>query len=798
MINIEVGALIANRYHVLGQLGTGGMGTVYRVMDRELDNEIVALKLLHPHLAQDEKVFARFRNEVLIARSLAHPNIIRIYDIGKAETGYSYISMEFVEGYSLAERLSRRKNIPGMPEEPLAFAEVLSIFYRIALGVGYAHERGVIHRDLKPANVMISRTGEVKLADFGMARILGTQTQITQSGQQLGTPDYMSPEQIRGESTDASCDIYALGIIAYELAASEKPFRADSAVALAFKHLNEEIPKLSALGKNIPRWYEAMTEKAARKDKNERFKSAYEFAEVILEHAPQVDDTGYRFGTSTVRVSSQKRTGDGGTTTTKPQAVTEDTPYELGLDHSQLQGDRWEFSSRGDSQSAATAAMVGTEQHHRWRFTATSSGVVLLFLVTVALALPRVSNGANEAVSSWLRSHSATSSSFWAKLLGVTLDSQPIAVASNDMGNVSVNSDVSPVSPTVAVENTTTERATQPVVEPSAEALVVASSEGTLRPELAPSLAPASEPTETTQKAEPTPEENPLSFQITLHRGESRTPTNTFPLDSLSSAHWEVSVGGAGPDSGKELVEKISINLFDPRSSKIVGKLEPKLLASREGKVVIGGTFSPLARADIAVGSYRLDMPHSGEVAATQGLSFYRAKVVATPARDTMNDQAGVRVVSIPENPATGQPTTSASLPSARSPIVNAGLSADSVTPSSMPIPLEPSLPEESVNLEQYSGSLVIDGDGGSRASRPMTLRLEQSGETIRGSAAIDGYGEFRIEGKLLARGYVELILQNEQHAVKLTATKRERQLRGRYYIDSEQKRGAWEATLLR
>ncbi|MBP9838498.1 MAG: serine/threonine protein kinase, partial [Proteobacteria bacterium] len=228
--NFDEGVIIATRYQLCERLGAGGMGMVFRAVDRDLEGEIVALKLLLPHLALDENVFRRFRNEVLVARSLTHPNIVRTHDIGRAEGGYSYISMEFVDGFSLKDKINE---VSATEKKIFDFEDALKVLYQIVNGVCYAHGKGIIHRDLKPANVLLNKRGEVKLADFGTARMVGMDTSITQTGQVIGTPDYMSPEQIRGENLDTSCDIYSLGILAYELVTGNRPFHADSAVALA-------------------------------------------------------------------------------------------------------------------------------------------------------------------------------------------------------------------------------------------------------------------------------------------------------------------------------------------------------------------------------------------------------------------------------------------------------------------------------------------------------------------------------------------------------------------------------------
>ena len=282
---LEPGLLIAGRYRLAERLGNGGMGVVFKAFDEELNDDVVALKLLHRHLAQDETAYRRFRNEVAVARTLTHPNIVRTHDIGRSPEGVSYISMEIIEGESLREQLSRRVDETGFG---FPFAEAIQAMFAIISGVAYAHGKGVVHRDLKPANVMLTTEGEYKLADFGTARVLSVETSITRAGQLVGTPDYMAPEQIRGEGLDRSCDIYALGIMAFELVAGHKPFAADSPVAVAYKHMHEELPPLKSCGEPAPVWFYDFVKKCTAKDKQDRYASVEEMARFIVSHAPEL------------------------------------------------------------------------------------------------------------------------------------------------------------------------------------------------------------------------------------------------------------------------------------------------------------------------------------------------------------------------------------------------------------------------------------------------------------------------------------------------------------------------------
>jgi serine/threonine protein kinase len=269
------GTLVAGRYEVRQKLGAGGMGVVLRAIDRKLGGEDIALKILKPQFEEsDPTALPRLINEVRLARSLTHPNIVRIHDIGETEDGGAYVSMEFIEGTGLNDILNKAQK--GLP-----FHEAYRILCEITDGVGFAHSKGIIHRDLKPANILICKNGDIKIADFGIARSMDTDIHLTRPGEAVGTPAYMAPEQFKGDGIDVRCDVYALGILGYQLVTGELPFSSKSFFNLALQHMNEELPSLISQGVEIPKWYEELVLKASAKDKNQRFSSAVELNEAL-------------------------------------------------------------------------------------------------------------------------------------------------------------------------------------------------------------------------------------------------------------------------------------------------------------------------------------------------------------------------------------------------------------------------------------------------------------------------------------------------------------------------------------
>ncbi|MFN8391660.1 MAG: protein kinase [Bdellovibrionota bacterium] len=285
--SLQPGTLIAGRYTVVDQLGKGGIGEVYRVTDQELNGQVIALKVLRAALAADESTFQRFRNEVFVARALVHPNIVRIFDIGKAPEGYSFITMELVEGTALKTLLDEGTLYVGGSNQTVrqgrvaGFDQLVELYEQLLEGVAYAHGQGVIHRDLKPANILLGKNGSVKLLDFGTARFVESDLNLTQSGQLVGTPLYMAPEQIRGEKLDARCDVYALGLIGYEIATGKRPFPAEDVMSAMYHHLQQNIPRFAEPTSGIPAWYETIIFKACSKNREERFANAGDLLQAV-------------------------------------------------------------------------------------------------------------------------------------------------------------------------------------------------------------------------------------------------------------------------------------------------------------------------------------------------------------------------------------------------------------------------------------------------------------------------------------------------------------------------------------
>ncbi len=277
------GEIIDGRYELLKLIASGGMATIYEGLDLRLDRK-VAVKIMHAHLADDEKFISRFIREAKAAAALSHPNIVAVQDQGWNQSGIPavFLVMEMVEGHTLREYLFERGALPA--------AEAIRFLIPVLSALEAAHKIGIVHRDIKPENILISKSGRVKVADFGLAHgeLIGN-TLTVESSVIMGSVSYLSPEQVQRGVADSRSDVYAVGIVAFELLTGQKPFSGDSPIQIAYRHVNERVPAPSSIAAEVPPLLDLLTQRATSVNPDERPRDAGEFLSQLLEIQKEID-----------------------------------------------------------------------------------------------------------------------------------------------------------------------------------------------------------------------------------------------------------------------------------------------------------------------------------------------------------------------------------------------------------------------------------------------------------------------------------------------------------------------------
>lgn len=269
---IQIGKLFAGRYRILKSIGRGGMADVYLAKDLILDNEEVAIKVLRTNYQTDQIAVARFQREARAMAELNHPNIVSIRDIGE-EDGQQFLVMEYVDGSDLKKYIQ--------DHAPLSNNEVIRIMEEVLSAMTLAHQQGIVHRDLKPQNILLTKDGTVKVTDFGIA-VAFAETSLTQTNSMLGSVHYLSPEQARGSKATVQSDIYAMGIMLFEMLTGHIPYDGDSAVTIALQHFQKPLPSIIDENKNVPQALENVVIKATAKRLSDRYASTFEMSRDLM------------------------------------------------------------------------------------------------------------------------------------------------------------------------------------------------------------------------------------------------------------------------------------------------------------------------------------------------------------------------------------------------------------------------------------------------------------------------------------------------------------------------------------
>jgi serine/threonine-protein kinase len=267
--------VLNGRYRLIDRIGSGGMSVVYRAQDQSL-GRIVAIKVLNENLTDDEGFLRRFQREAHAAANLSHPNIVTVHDIGQ-DGDRHYIVMEFVDGRTLKQLI----RLQAQQGQPMHIGRALDLAIQVCAGIGYAHRANLVHCDVKSQNILVTRDERVKVADFGIARALSEATQHTADSQIWGTPHYFSPEQAAGQPASPASDVYAIGVVLFELLTGRLPFIAETHTALALKHMHEPPPRPSDVNPLVPAQLDQILRKVLAKEPAARYRTADQFGRIL-------------------------------------------------------------------------------------------------------------------------------------------------------------------------------------------------------------------------------------------------------------------------------------------------------------------------------------------------------------------------------------------------------------------------------------------------------------------------------------------------------------------------------------
>ncbi|HMO16959.1 MAG TPA: serine/threonine-protein kinase [Oligoflexia bacterium] len=773
--DIEAGTLLLDRFEVIELIGRGGMGVVYKAIDHELNDQIVAIKVLQPQYLNDVTMFARFRKEVAIARSLTHSGIVRTHDLFRTREGVSFISMEYVSGRSL-------KILKRNPDEHLSkvIERLLDPLDKLLEALIYAHSQGVVHRDLKPANIILTEQGEIKVADFGTARVLSESTGITETGYVIGTPDYMSPEHINGGTIDERSDIYSLSILLYELIVGERPFSAPTAVGIAYMHVHESLPRLgdneelsAMVNDGLIEKIDNVLGKAGAKDSEDRYASVKNFRKALFEVLITITnmDRSVIFEESGLNGSDEWHLGD-----SEEPVFSTPKPNSKKSKGTSDQDRKLVTQNRGKKKEVASYIYRNKYEDNDVSQFKSGNIISLLILsikyisfsvVLFVIFLLIVSPGFVSFVKSAFKPEIYSKADRDLQNLGVSekptvispMDKEPgvpMVVPPSDKNN-SVNGDFVKNSPGMLPIPSYLPGSIVDVTKISFRSF-------TLAPDII---------------------LNEIPVKDSALEGFDMIPDGSIKW----IAEWE--------SFGKEIpVSSVWVNVFSPRMKRVLARSEAvKVPQSSDGSLPQSGSF--IIKFEGTIGEMlieegiellRLDLIHGGELKASIPIRMSGLSVKDIPEADLSSSLDDEPLNKIPDSD-----------PVMESPVRPLLPPVESVSP------VNTDAENDKVNGRALSFNGMIDiypPFGISRTPHPFSLKLnEHSDRTLSGSGKIDGVGSFSVSGRLYDNS-IKIVLVSEvksgsAEVLTLIGERKEGTIfTGTYQSSRSSERGFWRSEI--